>query len=149
MPLNDALSEKIARNPLRFGMIAGFLGIPLLWMAGDSLVRIVQGQGALPADSFWRYEASGAIIGAFLGGQGIRIWAAWREGNIAEARHLALITGGLGTVFYVGQAALYAEKSSLFWWAVAVRVLYLFIGHHLPFLLCVLLILGGLFSPRR
>ncbi|BCM92927.1 hypothetical protein IAD21_04811 [Abditibacteriota bacterium] len=148
MPSNDSLSDKIARNPFRFGMIAGFLGVPFLWMAGDSLVRIIIGQRALPVESFWSYETSGALIGAFLGGQGASVWAKWRKGEFVEARGIAFTSGLLGVALYVGQAALFAGTSPFFLSALGSKLLTLIIQRHLPFLLCLLLLLGGLFGPR-
>lgn len=146
---SSALTDKIARSPLRFGMIAGFLGVPLLWMAGDSLVQVVQGQGVLPAEAFWSYEASGALAGALLGGQSARIWASWRAGNLRDARLLALVTGVVGVAFYTAQAGFYAATSPTFLLDLVTRLLWLVLTHHLPFLLCLLFLVVGLFAPRK
>ncbi len=148
VPSNNSLSSKIARNPLRFGLIAGFLGVPLLWMAGDSLVHVAMGQGRLPMESFWSYEFSGALMGAFLGGQGTRVWAQWRSDNIAQARSIAFGTGLLGVAIYVAQAALFALTSPFFFSTWGSNLLALFLQRDLPFLLCLLLLFGGLCGPR-
>ena len=154
----DSLARKIARNPLRFGLIAGFLGVPLLWMMGENLVHLALGQPTLPAEAFWNYEASGALIGAFLGGQGIRIWASWRAGRIAAARGIAFFTGASGLAFYVACAFVSATNSAgrsqwlghgFDWPRVAFFLWSLVITLHLPFLLCLLLLMGALFAPRR
>lgn len=149
MPSNNSLSDKVAHNPLRFGLIAGFLGVPLLWMAGDSLVSIAMGQGPLPVETFWSYEASGALIGAFLGGQGMCVWSKWRNGDVAEACGIALVTGWLGFVFYASEAALLAATTPFFFAEFGRNLLHFVIERHLPFLLCVLLLFLSLFAPRR
>ncbi len=110
----DSLAQKIARNPLRFGLIVGFLGVPILWMAGENLVRLALHQPVLRAEEFWNYEASGALIGALLGGNGARVWASCRAGQRAEARGIAILTGAGGTGFYVLTAALHAATSPFF-----------------------------------
>lgn len=149
VPDSDSLSDKFARNPHRFGMIAGFLGVPLLWMAGDSLVSVALGRGVLPAETFWSYEASGALIGALLGGQCARIWSYWRQGDTNQARGIAFFTGALGVTVYVAQAALYAGTSPYFLADFGWRLISLMLQHHLPFLLCLLLMFCGIFAPRR
>ena len=130
-------------------MIVGFLGVPLLWMAGDSLVRVMQGQGALPAESFWSYEASGALVGAALGGNIGRIWEYWRANRVAEARATALFCGAGGTGFYLFNAALEAGTSPNFTHALFVQIAALIVSRHLPFLLCVLLFFAALLAPRQ
>ena len=145
----DTLSQKIARNPLRFGLIVGFLGVPILWMAGENLVRLALHQPVLRAEEFWNYEASGALIGALLGGNGARVWASCRAGQRAEAGGIAIFTGAGGTGFYVLTAALHAATSPFFARDFGLALLELLISRHLPFLLCLLLLLGGLFAPRR
>ena len=149
MSSSPTLTEKIARNPLRFGMIGGFLGVPLLWMAGDSLVRIAQGQGALPVETFWRYEASGALVGAVLGGNLSRIWSYWRANQVAKARATALLCGGIGAGFYVFGAALRAGISPDFSREFVAQVVMLVVSRHLPFLLCALLFFAGLLAPQK
>lgn len=154
MASSDSLAQKVARSPLRFGMIAGFLGVPLLWMTGENLVHFALNQPVLPAEAFWSFEASGALIGAFLGGQGARIWANWRTGQLAPARAIAFWTGSGGIAFYVSCALFDAARSQWFGhgfslWPVAFVLLSFVIMRHLPFLLCLLLLLGALFAPRR
>ncbi len=149
MPSSPSLSEKIARSPLRFGLIFGFLGVPLLWMAGDSLVRVAQGQAPLPAEAFWGYEASGALVGALLGGNIARIWAHWRAKRLAEARATALLCGGVGVAFYAATAGLQAGMAPDFWAEWLRQMVMLVVSRHLPFLLCALLLFGGLLAPRR
>lgn len=146
---SDSLAEKIARSPLRFGLIVGFLGVPLLWMAGDDLVRLALSQPVLPAEAFWSYEASGALVGALLGGNGARIWAFWRAGQVAQARSVAFLMGAGGLCFYTLQAALRAATSPFFGRDLAFGLLALLVSRHLPFLLCLLLLFGALFAPRR
>jgi len=141
--------QKLARNPMRSGMIIGFLGVPLLWMAGTDVVRLVLKQGILPAESFWDYEASGALVGALLGGQAGRIWASLREGNIRVARAIAFVTGAVGTACYVAGAALNAGTSPYFLRDFAWTLLALLLLPHLPFLLCLLFLVCALFAPRR
>ena len=118
-------------------------------MAGDSLVRIVQGQGALPAEAFWDYEASGALVGALLGGQSARIWAHWRAGRGDEARRTALLSGSAGLAFYVGCAGVRAGVAPDFWAEWLRQLIALILSRHLPFLLCAALLCGGLLAPRR
>ncbi len=134
---------------MRFGMIVGFLGVPLLWMAGDSLVQFWQGQGVLPASSFWIYEARGALIGAILGGNVGRIWGFWREGKWSQARWTALLCGAGGCAFYGLCAALEAGTSPNFWSAFAAQIVALVVARHLPFLLCALLLFAGLLAPSK
>ncbi len=153
MASSDSLTLKITRNPLRFGMIVGFLGVPILWMMGEDLVHLALQRPILPAEAFWKYEASGALIGAFLGGQGARIWAKWRDGHIAQARGIAFFTGGGGIAFYLTCAFLDAARSQWFSGFHLSSLAFILLGfvimRHLPFLLCLLLLLGALFAPRR
>ena len=130
-------------------MIAGFLGVPLLWMAGENLLRLVLKQPMLPAEAFWNYEASGALIGALLGGNGARIWSHWRAGQRVQARIIAFFTGAGGASLYVLNAGLSAATSPLFARDFALALLSLLLSRHLPFLLCLLLLFGALFAPRR
>jgi len=150
-PVNpsDSLAQKIARNPFRFGLIVGFLGVPLLWMAGVDVLRLVFKEGILPAEAFWSYEASGALVGAILGGQGASIWGHWRAGHIREARATALLTGLVGAGVYVFVAGVNAATSPFWARDFAVNLLSLLLPPHLPFLLCLLLLFGGLFAPRK
>ncbi len=150
MSSSPTLAEKIARNPLRFGMIGGFLGVPLLWMAGDSLVRIARGQGALPIETFWSYEMRGALIGAFLGGQGARIWAKWRLRQTREARAIAFGSGALGIVLYVVLGTLPPSSHFPNYLQELIAFFVLLVkSRDLPFLLCLLLLFGGLLAPRK
>jgi hypothetical protein len=146
---SDSLAQKIARNPLRFGLIAGFLGVPVLWMAGENLVRLALGQPVLPAEAFWSYEASGALIGALLGGNGARIWSHWRAGRRAQARAIAFWTGAGGAGLTILNAGLGAATSPFFARDFAMALLSLLLSRHLPFLLCLLLMCGALFAPRK
>jgi len=146
---SDSLAQKLARNPLRFGMIIGFLGVPLLWMAGADVMRLVFKQGILPAEAFWNYEASGALVGALLGGQAARIGTSLREGRVGVARTTAFVTGAVGTACYVADAALNAGTSPYFLRDFAWTLLSLLLPPHLPFLLCLLFLVCALFAPRR
>lgn len=141
--------NKVARNPFRFGMAVGFLVVPLVWMAGEALFRAALGWTPLHIEAFWEYVATGAPVGAVLGGNIARILMVWLEGKVAEARGIALVTGAVGVGFYALWCALFAATTPFFLSDFGRRLIAFIIERNLPFLLCLLLLFIGLFGPRK
>ena len=94
----DTLTEKALAQPFRVGLMLGALTLPTLWVASQDVLRIVAQQRLLNTEEVTSYFASGALPGMVLGAGAVRAWAAWRKHDLASARRLLMIHGGLVTV---------------------------------------------------
>lgn len=103
--------NKWERQPLRVGMLLGFVLIPLLgilhefvllWVTGHSAsfpLWVTGNSASLPylilPYEFMRFFIPGAFYGAILGGNALSAWSALRKGNYTHARWQLGISGGI------------------------------------------------------
>ena len=94
----DTLHEKALAQPFRVGLMLGALTVPALWVASEDILRIATSYRLLNSEEVTGYFASGALPGMVLGAGAVRAWAAWRARDVARARGLLLVHGGLVTL---------------------------------------------------
>lgn len=77
---------KVERSPARWGLALGFVLLPLLDIAQESVVRLATDFGGLQRGEILDFFAADALSGAVLGAGILSAWVAWRRGEQTRAR---------------------------------------------------------------
>lgn len=91
--------EKWERQPVRVGMLLGFVAMPLGWWLRDASLRLALGFGSDTTLYFQllHFFAAGALPGAILGAGLSKAAFAWRRGDEEAAkRHLVVYSALVG-----------------------------------------------------
>lgn len=92
--------EKWERQPLRVGMVAGFISLPILWILQGYLLHLAFGSRSPSSELLLRYFVMGAIPGAILGAGVSKAALARRHGDGGAAKwHLVRHGGAVFTLF--------------------------------------------------
>ena len=75
------MSEKWQQHPFRDGIIAGFIGLPMLWMVQESVLRLALQNPPLLPNQIFVLCTIGALPGAVLGAGFFKALDARRRGQ--------------------------------------------------------------------
>ncbi|HEX8464731.1 MAG TPA: hypothetical protein VF627_08955 [Abditibacterium sp.] len=88
------MNENWQAHPFRSGIIAGFVGLPLLWMGHETVLRWALGNPPLLADQIFVLGIIGGLPGAVLGAGLFTALDARRRGHRRAMKRTLLGSGG-------------------------------------------------------